>query len=1389
MSSKRRHDKKAILAHLEELESRLNPATFNVSSVSDLLSAIQTADGNTDASNTIIMASGNYILSGATSSEILIQNQSTSAKTLIVTNQAGGSVTIAGDSGDGSWKTRIFEINGNNGLTVEFENLTISGGNVQSTNPTVAALGGGILIDGGSVTLSNVIVSNNQVMGATGTGGAQGTGTHDGSNGAQGGAAEGGGIYLTSGSLTLKNGTSIEENSAFGGKGGNGGAGGVQPTSYAPTPNQIGSKNGAPGGNGANGAARGAAGQNGGDGGNGKPGDQAASLKNGNGGDGGDGGDASGGGIYMAAGTLTIQNAEIDSNSAQGGSGGAGGAPGIHTSISHSGLKVIATRGYAGGNGGKGGNGGNGSAGVSPSGRGGDGGKGGKGGMGSKGGGGVNGGNGGDGGNGGNAAGGGVYIASGALTVTSATVNGNTVTGGEARSGANGNGGGRGGTGGGGNFGGNGGNGAAGGGPAQPGQPGGPAGNGNDAGNGGDGADAGDAGDGGDGGTGGSGGAAEGGGLYIANGTATINQSTFDSNSAVGVNGANGGNGGAGGLGDVGGNGVSGGVGGQGANGGQGGNGGGGGGGGKGGNGGKGGDGGYGGSGLGGGVYLANGTLSITQGTFSDSVTGGTAANGGNGGAGADGRTGGIGANGGKGGAGNVGGHGGNGGDGGSGGSGGNGGNAGHPGDGGNGEGGDIYVAAGALTIGSINFTGGTANGGLAGAAGLVGAAGQGGAGGGGGQAGQGGVGTVAGAPGKAGDTGAPGLAGAPGQTAGPGSNGASSGSTIYGATISGPTSSVNSLPASVTSPFTVSWSGSDGTGPGIASYTISVSVNGGAFKPWLTKTTTTSASFSGVAGDTYAFYSVATDKAGQVQSRPTSAQASTIVVSPARSTVTVSSTIAQSGSSITVTLQARSETGTPITTGGLTVVFKLAAATGGKGTFSAVTDNGNGTYTATFTGTLAGKNTIEATMDGHIVTSTASIAVTPGSASLANSLVVLSASTTRAGTPITITLVAKDAAGNRETTGGLDVAFVLGNVSGANGMFSAVRDNKNGTYTATFTGTLVGTNDIVAMIGGQVVTSSTPAITVTPGPVSVANSVVSLSAGSVQSSSGITVTLQAIDAFGNRETTGGLTVAFILDNAGSARGVFSAVKDNKNGTYTATFMGTIAGSNAITAAIEGHKITSTPQSITVTPGPVGLAKSLVSLSAASVSSGSDITVTLQAKDVYGNKETTGGLTVAFMLASLKGGQGTFSSVTDNGNGTYTATFTGTIAGINAIEATIGSEKVISTAPVVKVTPGPVSLATSVVTASVNSIKIGGITTVTLRATDAAGNNETTGGLKVLFLLVNNSGGEGVFGVVTDHHDGIYTAIFKGTVEGDNTITAEIDEETVTSIPAPITIT
>jgi hypothetical protein len=154
------------------------------------------------------------------------------------------------------------------------------------------------------------------------------------------------------------------------------------------------------------------------------------------------------------------------------------------------------------------------------------------------------------------------------------------------------------------------------------------------------------------------------------------------------------------------------------------------------------------------------------------------------------------------------------------------------------------------------------------------------------------------------------------------------------------PSSEVNPLPAVEDNPtFTVTWSGSDPGGPGIASYNVYVSSDGGPFALWQSGTTANSATFTGQAGQSYGFYSVATDYAGTVQPRPASAQATTEVVAPV---VTLIGVQEQMNRKRRVT--------------GVIIIFSgpvNAAQADSTGTYHLATPGKRGSYTARNAGTV----------------------------------------------------------------------------------------------------------------------------------------------------------------------------------------------------------------------------------------------------------------------------------------------------------------------------------------------------------------------------------------------------------------------------------------------------
>jgi hypothetical protein len=92
------------------------------------------------------------------------------------------------------------------------------------------------------------------------------------------------------------------------------------------------------------------------------------------------------------------------------------------------------------------------------------------------------------------------------------------------------------------------------------------------------------------------------------------------------------------------------------------------------------------------------------------------------------------------------------------------------------------------------------------------------------------------------------------------------------------PESRVNALATTVPTEFTVSWSGTDTGGSGIARYDILVATDGGSFAPWIQGTTATSALYRGEPGRRYSFVSTAIDQAGNREPIATTADATTTV-------------------------------------------------------------------------------------------------------------------------------------------------------------------------------------------------------------------------------------------------------------------------------------------------------------------------------------------------------------------------------------------------------------------------------------------------------------------------------------------------------------------------------
>ena len=191
--------------------------------------------------------------------------------------------------------------------------------------------------------------------------------------------------------------------------------------------------------------------------------------------------------------------------------------------------------------------------------------------------------------------------------------------------------------------------------------------------------------------------------------------------------------------------------------------------------------------------------------------------------------------------------------------------------------------------------------------------------------------------------------------------------------------------------------------GSGLASYDVYVSDNGGSFTLWQPATTATSATFTGVDGHSYGFYSIALDNAGNSQATPGRAQANTFV-SIADRLALHPPVQAVAGGKSTITVDAVDATGvTDPYFSGLASVVLLTGPTGGRvvGTLTAPIVNGVATFTVT--PSVAGTYTLLAASSTDLLAGTGTLTVVPAP----TLKITLSPTSAASGTTFTATIQA----------------------------------------------------------------------------------------------------------------------------------------------------------------------------------------------------------------------------------------------------------------------------------------------------------------------------------------------------------------------------------------------
>ncbi|MGH7567794.1 MAG: Ig-like domain-containing protein [Gemmatimonadales bacterium] len=555
-----------------------------------------------------------------------------------------------------------------------------------------------------------------------------------------------------------------------------------------------------------------------------------------------------------------------------------------------------------------------------------------------------------------------------------------------------------------------------------------------------------------------------------------------------------------------------------------------------------------------------------------------------------------------------------------------------------------------------------------------------------------------------------------------------------------------------------ISWSVIDGGGsvnPGAST----TDASGIATTSWTLGTTTTptdtiqSVQATGVASPlTFTAYTVP---------GPVSA-AQTIVV--ATSPITASS----GGSASTITVTARDPFGNVIK--GKTVTL-VATGTNNTLTQPAAPTNANGVATGTLSSTKAEAKTLSATVAEVAITQQPTVTVNPAGAT---TLVFWTQpSNVAAGASITpaVQVEIRDPFANRVTSATNGVGLTLdanpgGGALTGGGTVAAVGG------VATFAGLSIdktGTGYTLTAASTGLTGAPSTGFNVAAGAVSPSQSTLSATSPITAGSGTSTITVTARDGLGN--PIAGATVLLAATGAGNT--LAQPGPTNASGVATGTLTSTVAEGKTISATINGTGITPTA-AVTVSPAAVSAAQSTVTAAPGSIEAGGVSTITVTARDAFGNPIP--GATV--VLAAT----GTANSLTQPGPtssvGAATGTLSSTVAETKTVSATVNGTAIAQTAAVI-VTPTGVDAALSTVTAAPPTIAASGGTsqsTITVTAKDGFGN--PIAGATV--VLAASGGGNTLSAPGPTGATGVTTATLSSTVAEGKTISATINGTAIT---------
>jgi adhesin/invasin len=430
--------------------------------------------------------------------------------------------------------------------------------------------------------------------------------------------------------------------------------------------------------------------------------------------------------------------------------------------------------------------------------------------------------------------------------------------------------------------------------------------------------------------------------------------------------------------------------------------------------------------------------------------------------------------------------------------------------------------------------------------------------------------------------------------------------------------------------------------------------------------------------------------------------------------------------------VQLRDAGGNPVPQSGVSVSATIAS---GEGTLTGALGTTNGSGVAAFADLVisgvTGDRTLEFSSGVLTPVTSNTVTVTAGSASAATSAVTATPTTGIVANGVasaTITVTVLDGFGNPVEGATVELA-----ASGSGNTLTqpAAPTGANGQATGALASTTAETKTVTATVNGSVVLVDDASVTFVAG----AAAGVAASGGDNQTApvgTAVAVPPSVLVTDGSGNPVSGVSVTFAVASGGGTVDPTTPVATNAAGiaAVTSWTLGTTAGTNTVTATVSG--LTPVTFTATGTAGAASGATTTIEVAPASVTADgvSTAVVTVTVRDASGNPRTGGG-----DLVELVTTLGTLSAVTDEGDGTYTATLTsGTSTGTATITGTVNALAITDDA-VVGFTAGP-AVAYEVTVDDLSPVA-GTDITVTAQLIDAFGNPVAQESVEVTWSSTN----------------------------------------------------